>query len=575
VTAQSRSESAPAGDLPELLRQADAARESADRASAIALYLTALELSPSSLYALYWLAELHVEAGDLTAAQKFCERGLAIDPDQIGLLLTLGGIAHKFADPAYALHVYERIRRIDPEVENLDALLADQYCFVGRAKNGVEAFDRALTRNPDSITLQSNRLFVSNYAGVATPDELFEEHRLWGRRHEAGVRNAGQPFTLSRDPDKRLRIGYVSPDLRRHAVAFFVEPLLRSSDKTASEIYCFDTSPYAEDEVTRRLKTHVHVWRRVGELNDEALAATIRASNIDVLVDLSGHTTLHRLLAFARKPAPVQATWLGYLNTTGLAAMDYRITDDYLDPPGATERFHTERLFRIPNASCFQPEVTAPAVGPLPSATPGTFTFGSVNHWAKVSDQVKSVWARILTSVPSARLVVIARGGQNKAFQDQIFADFVARGARAGQVRVQPTLPLARFLELFSGLDATLDPFPYGGGTTTMQSLWMGVPVVTLAGTTAFSRNSIGPVTEVGLENLIAATPDEYVDIATRLTRDLPSLAAIRSSLRARMQASPLLDAKAFASNMELAYRAMWRNYCSATMAELRVGRAR
>ncbi len=303
--------------------------------------------------------------------------------------------------------------------------------------------------------------------------------------------------------------------------------------------------------------------------------SNIRSSAIDVLIDLSGHTMLHRLLTFARKPAPVQATWLGYLNTTGLASMDYRITDDHLDPEGTTERFHTEKLFRIPNASCFQPEAESPSIGPLPAAKLGAFTFGSVNHWAKVTEEVKDAWARILENAQSARLVVVARGGQNTAFQNQIVADFVARGVRADQVTVHRTLPLRSFLELFHSLDATLDPFPYGGGTTTMQSLWMGVPVVTLAGATAFSRNSIGPLTEVGLGNLVAATPARYVEIATSLTENLPWLAATRSALRSRMQASPLRDEKAFVSHMERAYRAMWRNYCSGTTTQLRVTRTR
>jgi protein O-GlcNAc transferase len=216
--------------------------------------------------------------------------------------------------------------------------------------------------------------------------------------------------------------------------------------------------------------------------------------------------------------------------------MDYRITDDYLDPPGATERFHTEKLFRIPNASCLRPAPNAPPVGPLPAASVGTFTFGSVNHWAKVTDEVKNVWAKILVSAPCVLLIIVARGGQNKAFHNQIVADFVARDARADQVIVQPTLPPRGFLELSHSLDATLDPFPYGGGTTTIHSLWMGTPVVTLAGTMAFSRNSIGPLTEVGLWNLIAATPAEYRRNRNRPYQRICSRRGdICSSLRSRM----------------------------------------
>jgi protein O-GlcNAc transferase len=545
-----------------LLKQGDAARDRGDRASAIVAYLAALALAPDDLYVIYWLAQLNLDADNLTAARQFCERGLALEPGQLGLLFTMGKIAAAVADPAYALHVYERIQRIDPKADGLDALMADQYCFLGRISEGIAAFKRALSQQPESVALQSNVLFVSNYAGDSTPEEISDRHRHWGAMHEGRLRAARRPLNNSRDPNRRLRIGYVSADLRAHAVAFFVEPLLRNHDFSTYEIHCFDTSPFPEDDVTQRLKAHGSAWHRVGELSDEALAEAIRASDIDVLVDLSGHSTLNRLLTFARKPAPVQATWLGYLNTTGLSSMDYRITDRYLDPDGMTERLHTEKLFRIPNASCFRPAADSPPVGPLPAAEHETFTFGSLNHWAKVTEETKGVWAQILVAAPSTRLVVVARGGQNKAFQSQVIADFVARGARADQVSVQPTMSLQAFLALFESLDVALDPFPYGGGTTTMHSLWMGVPVVTLAGKTAFSRNAIGPLTEVGLSRLIATTPQQYVEIATGLTKDLVWLGQTRSSLRARMKASALVDGLAFARSMENAYRAMWHNYC-------------
>jgi protein O-GlcNAc transferase len=554
-----------------LLRHGDSARERRDRASAIASYLEALELAPDSLYAFYWLAEIHLETGDLTAAKSFCDRGLSFDPKQLGLLFTLGRIASAAADPTYALHVFERIQQIDPEAEGLDGFLADQYCFLGRTAEGVAAFERVLARNPESVAAQSNLLFVLNYARDVTPAKIFERHRDWGAMHETRLRATWRPFANTLDPDKRLRIGYVSADLRMHAVAFFAEPLLRNHDKETHEICCFDTSPFPEDDVSRRLQSYGNTWRRVGDLNDEALVDTIRASGIDVLIDVSGHSTLNRLLAFARRPAPVQATWLGYLNTTGLSSMDYRITDDYLDPEGTTERFHTERLFRIPNASCFQPAADSPSVEPLPAAQRDTFTFGSVNQWAKVTEDTKRAWAQVLEAVPSTRLVIVARGGQNEVFRKQIVAEFVARGARADQVTVQPTMSLTAFLELFRSLDACLDPFPYGGGTTTMHSLWMGVPVVTLAGRTAFSRNSIGPLSEAGLARLVAVTPARYVEIATSLTKDLAWLQEIRSSLRARMKSSPLVDGVAFARHIEQTYRAMWRNYCCGKKTDLRV----
>ena len=549
-------------DKDALLAQADATREQGDLVAAINLYSRAVDLSPNEQYAFYWLATCHERTGDLAAARRFCEQGLAVDSQQIGLLLRLGSIATAMLDPRLALDCYEKAATLDPAIPDIDAMLADQYCFLGRVSEGVTHFDRALARNPGSARLQSNRLFVLNYANLLKPAQLFEEHRRWAESNESPLRKTWQPHRNAREPERKLRIGYVSPDLREHAVAFFIEPLLRCHDRTQYEVFCFDTSRYDEDVTVVHLKALGHDWRRVADLSDEALAETIRSIAIDVLVDVSGHTTMNRLLTFARKPAPIQATWLGYLNTTGLLAMDYRITDEYMDPPGETESYHTETLYRLRNASCFVPSPDSPAVSHLPALRRGSITFGSVNQWPKVSDDAKFTWSQILRALPDARLVIIASGGQNPLFAAEIVGEFTRRGARAEQLSVVPIMPIGDFLNLLQTLDVTLDPFPYGGGTTTMHSLWMGVPVVTLRGPSALARNSVGPLTEVGLQHLIASTPSAYVDIAKELASNLTELKTIRMGLRDRMRASPLMDQHAFTKNMERAYRAMWRAYC-------------
>ena len=559
-------------DLPGVLAEADQVRAAGRRVEAIDRHRRALEREPANLHALYWLATLSQEAGDLAAATQYCEQGLAIDPDQIGLLLRRGSVATDPLDPLRALECYERVARLDPEVPEIHAMLADQYCHLGRIEEGAAAFERALGRTPDSVRLQSNRLFVLNYGSTINANDLFEAHRAWGAMHEAQISPGPRPHAGTRDPERRLRIGYVSPDLREHAVAFFVEPLFRHHDRTQFDVVCFDTSPYPADGFTARLRDLGPVWRRVGDLDSDQLADAIRASAIDVLVDLSGHSTFHRLLAFARRPAPVQATWLGYLSTTGLTTMDYRITDAYLDPEGRTERLHTERLFRLPHHSCFVPSPLSPPVGPLPARSHGAPTFGSVNQWSKVTAAVKDTWAKLLKEVPESRLLVVARGVQNRRFRDLIIAEFVERGVRSGQVEVVPFLPLQDFLALLGRIDVALDPFPYGGGTTTLHSLWMGVPVVTLAGEMAFSRNAIGPLTLAGLDGLIAGTADEYVTTAARLVQDRGTLATLRAGLRERVRASGLTDAVAFTRNMELAYRAMWRNHCEGRATRLCVG---
>jgi predicted O-linked N-acetylglucosamine transferase (SPINDLY family) len=435
---------------------------------------------------------------------------------------------------------------------------------MGRVEEGLAAFDRAIARHPEAVFLRNNRLFVLNFSKSLGPVELFEEHRRWGEWLESRTRTMPTMESIDKDPERRLRIGYVSPDFRDHAVATFFEPLLGAHDKSAFEIFCFNTSNAEEDAVAARLKRSADVWQNVGQLEDQALADAIRKSHIDILVDLAGHTNGNRLSMFAMKPSPIQVTWLGYLNTTGLTAMDYRITDGYLDPEGETEHLHTETLCRLPHHSCFQPSPRSPPVSPLPALTTGHITFGSMNQWPKVSDEVKDVWTSLLRRVDRSQLLIVARGGQNGVFRDRIIGEFVSRGIEGSRIRVLPALDFVSFLELFGAIDISLDPFPYGGGTTTMQSLWMGVPVVTLRGTTAFARNSVGLLSEVGLKQLIAATPSDYVAAAAECAANHNRLGEMRAGLRGRVAASRLTDARQFSEHLETAYRSMWRKYCAA-----------
>ena len=551
-------------DVSRLLIEADSLRAKGDLGEAIRRYLEAAAIATDNQYARYWLATCYEESGDLAAARKQCEAALALNPTQIGVLLRMASIAQHDLDHRLALDCYLRAAALDPDIPEIDAMIADQYCFVGEVAKGVAYFDRALLRDPESTKLQSNRLFVLNYAQLLTPAQLFEAHRLWGERQERVLRERWRPHANPRIASRKLRIGYVSGDLRDHAVAFFVAPILAHHDRQQFDIVCFDTSRYPEDDVTARLKAHGHAWRRIADLSNDALASAIRAEAIDILVDLSGHTVMNRLLTFARKPAPVQVTWLGYLNTTGLTSMDYRLTDAYLDPPGATERYHTETLYRLANASCFAPFSTSPEIRVHDVQRDHGIVFGSVNQWSKVNDDVRAAWCEILRAVPDARLVVVARGAQNPTFAADIQAAFAGRGVDPARISVRPTMALAAFLEFLQELDVALDPFPYAGGTTTMHCLWMGVPVITLAGAIAFARNSVGPLLEMGLGSLVVASPTEYVRAAVKLANSPRQLAQARSGLRERMRSSALVEQKSFTRHIEAAYRDMWRRYCEA-----------
>jgi predicted O-linked N-acetylglucosamine transferase (SPINDLY family) len=361
------------------------------------------------------------------------------------------------------------------------------------------------------------------------------------------------------DPERRLRVGYVSGDFVEHAMSYSVEPLLAHHDRSQVEVVCYANNAH-QDQVTDRLRQHADAWHRVAGLPDDATAALVREHGIDVLVDLAGHTALNRLMVFARKPAPVQVAWLGYVTTTGLSAMDYRLTDAVVDPPGMTERHYTETLVRLPCVSVFRPAPESPPVNPLPALAGGRLRFASLNHLAKVTPEVIGVWARVLAAAPESVLIIVNAG--DPLVRERLARAFAQHGVPAERLDFRARLSLGGFLALHHEVDLALDPFPYNGGATSCHSLWMGVPFVTLAGDRYMARMGASLLDAAGLPELVARTPDEYVALATRLADDRSRLAALRGSLRERLAASPLMNAPEFARSVERAYRRMWQAWC-------------
>jgi predicted O-linked N-acetylglucosamine transferase (SPINDLY family) len=342
-------------------------------------------------------------------------------------------------------------------------------------------------------------------------------------------------------------------------VGFFLEPILTHLDRSRFHVTCY-AGVDRPDAVTQRLRGLAGAWRDIAGLPDDAVAELIRADAIDILVDLAGHTAGRRLLVFARKPAPVQVAHFGYPNTTGLAAMDYRLTDSYADPPGQTEAFHTEELVRLPEVAwCYQPS-PAPAVGPLPALAAGYLTFGSLNNLAKVTAQVMARWSDLLRAVPGSRLLLLTGAGPQT---DQRLRDrFRQKGIDSDRLLLMGRRPRDQYLELYRQIDIGLDPFPYNGGVTSCDALWMGVPMITLAGNSYASRQGVSLLSNLDLRDWIAQTPEEYVALAARRGKDLEDLQRLRSGLRERMQRSPLCDGARFTRRLEEAYRAMWRRWC-------------
>ncbi len=337
-------------------------------------------------------------------------------------------------------------------------------------------------------------------------------------------------------------------------------PLLAHHDSRSVEVFCY-SDVRVPDENTARLRQLAHVWRNAAGMADAQLAQGIRADQIDILVDLSLHSAGNRLLAFARKPAPVQVTWLGYPGTTGLTSIDYRLTDPFLDPP-VTDQFYSEKSVRLPHTFwCYEPVHPELQVSGLPAIENGYVTFGCFNNFAKVTPAALELWARLLSAIPRSRLMINCPSGEAQA---RVIERFSRSGIEPHRIEFVRRKPLVDYLAQFNRVDVAVDPFPCSGGTSTCDALWMGVPTVTLRGHTAVGRGSVSILSNVGLANWIADTPEQYLSIAAEMAGDLPRLAELRSGLRKKMEQSPLMNAAQFAADMEAAYRSMWENWCSA-----------
>jgi predicted O-linked N-acetylglucosamine transferase (SPINDLY family) len=403
------------------------------------------------------------------------------------------------------------------------------------------------------------------YSEDASPLEQLADAQSFGR-YFADPLLRRRPFPNVLDVARKLRIGFVSGDFFEHAVNHFFEPVIKNFDAERFETFAYSNT-IKEDAVTERLKPLFTHWRSILGISDDAAADLIEADQIDILVDLSGHTAGNRLLVFARKPAPIQVSWIGYPGTTGMAAIDYRLTDHVTEPEGLTEHLNTEILWRLPRmAACYQPSaLTIPVMNHPPSDDNGYVTFGCINRFAKVTDSVLAVWAQILARVPTARLLLEVGDIENPEFRAETEARFERLGLPLDRVILEPRR--AAYM-LFHRMDVALDPFPFNGVTTSMDTLWMGVPFVALAGTHLISRLGSAILTTAGLPELVAQTPDEYVEVAARLARDADWLRTVRHDLRDRLTRSPLMDHKGLADEVGVAFRGMWTGWVTRASLE-------
>jgi protein O-GlcNAc transferase len=434
---------------------------------------------------------------------------------------------------------------------------------IGEMRAALRCFEAALASAPEFFDARQSRYFCMHYLPEATPQELFAAAREFNDLYGAPLAAAAAPHPNRPDPERTLRIGYVSGDFRRHPGGYFIEPVIDAHDRALFHTTCYSTSARADD-LTQRIAARADCWRAVESMDDAALADAVRADAIDILVDLSGHTRGHRLLAFARRPAPVQATWFGFLDTTGLDAIDYIIVDPLLLPPAGSAQRFAERPLVLPRSYlCYRPPEYAPEVTPPPVLRRGAPTFGCFNNLAKLNERAIALWARLLAATPGSRLVLCTHAVSLGRSRDWLAARFAAHGIRAARLELRGGAPHRELLAAYGEIDVALDPFPYGGGLSTLEALWMGVPVITLAGATIIGRMGATYVGHAGLDEFVAATPDAYLEIARRAAADPARLAELRAGMRARLLGTTLLDGAAFTRDLEEGYRRVWRDWCA------------
>lgn len=485
----------------------------------------------------------------------------------VNLGLTLAK-AKRFPEAEFHLH---KALELKPGFTAAHYRLAVAYELQGRFADAEASLRRGIALRTgyiagDDELSHSHLLFLMSHNPLIDADALFAEHCRYGEYFEERVRDSWPTHSNSRDPKRCIKVGFVSGDLCRHAVATFIEPILTQfKDRPDLELHAYYTNT-SHDDVSQRLLKNFKTWNVVCPLSDLELADVITKDGIDILIDLSGHTALNRLPAFARKPAPLQASWIGYPGTTGLRAMDYYLGDPHFLPPGEFDRYFTEKLVYLPAQAPFQPHEAAPPVSPLPALGAGQVTFGSFNRLAKINDATINLWSQLLHELPDARMLIagIAPGGDH----GELTARFAARGIGAERLAIHERCGMDSYLALYHKVDLCLDTFPYNGGTTSIHGVWMGVPTLTIAGSTPAARSGAALLSQVGLKGFTTADTAEFVAQGVYWAGHLDALAEVRQGLRRRLQESPSRRADLIAQALAAALRRMWRRWCAGLPAE-------
>lgn len=539
-------------------------KELGRREEALAAYETSVRLNPRYAISFSNMGTLLAEMKRYADAETAYREAIRLKPLHAKFHYNLANLHKDQFWRGEAEAGYRRAIEIDPQLANayvnLGIVLQDQ----GRIGEARELFKQATEMDPNGTIGLSNRLMNELYQPDTTPEQFLELLDVWHKRQERPLMAARRPHKNVRDPLRRLRVGFVSADFGVHPIGRLMTHVLNGLDPAEFESYCYSHRTVS-DVVTEKLKRAAHYWRNVFHVDDDALAEQIRRDEIDILVDLSGHTAGNRLLVFARRPAPVQVTWMGYAASTGLHAMDWLLTDAWLVPPDC-DRFYREKIWRLPlSGACYALPEEAPPVGSLPCRKTGSVTLSCFNNPIKITQPTMLAWGRILHQLPTARLILKYQGLHDPTTRQSISERLESVGIDPSRVELAGMSPLPEMLACYQSIDLALDPFPYTGGTSTILALWMGVPVVSLFGPTLASRQTYSILASAGLESLVVDNVDAYVERAVTLAQDQERLGELRAELRRRMVESPFCNPGKFMPTLGPAFRGMWRQWCEAT----------
>jgi protein O-GlcNAc transferase len=522
----------------------------------------AIALDPRLPEACNSLAVALTDQRQFDQAIDACRQAIALRSEYTDAHINLGNALKASGQLDLAINAYRHAAALNPNVPEIHSNLGGALKEQGLPDEAIAAYRQAADINGADPRHGSNLILLLNYHPGYDARFIWKEADRWNRQHALPLVNLVRPHFNNPDPDRRLRIGYVSPDFRDHVVGRNVLPLLRRHDHSRFHITCY--SLCRPDEFTREFEQLADTWRTIGfDLPDEQLAEQIRDDQIDILVDLALHTSGNRLLVFARKPAPVAVTFAGYPGTTGVSAIDYRFSDPFLDPPGVDESVYTEKTIRLSDTFwCYDPlECRDIPTSPLPSQQSGVVTFGCLNNFSKANDEMLAIWAKVLQQIANARLLLSAPSGTSQANTLALFERF---GVQHQRIEFISNLPRREYMTTYRRIDIGLDSYPYNGHTTSLDCLWMGVPVVTLVGARVVARAGWSQLSNLGLTGLAATTPEQFVTIAVGLAKNISNLPRLRTSLRERMERSPLMDGPKFARSIESEYRKMWQAWCMA-----------